>query len=202
METFYAYMVDQVIPKSPAEKAGLKPGDLILGFSTNGTDKETVGQYDFRPGDFLQEVRVAALGTDVWLEVMQYIPGDTHEEVDYRSTQLKIFLGIKAGARRQAQLGIVPIFVQGIGYVEESSPAAKAGVRAGGFIRQVNGEPVANLTPVGANRLVEEAAKAGKKLELLLGYGMMFMNNANGEPARRFKSQLVVLDLPLSKSTD
>lgn len=166
-------LVSAVTHGSPAEKAGLKPGDVIL--QMNGTavnDTNTLRN----------QVATTAPGTDVTMTILR----------DGRQQQIHATLGEftppnNRGGQQQGggpgeptgRLGIaiqpltpdiaqqvnVPKNTQGvvITQVDPNGPAAEAGIQAGDVITQVNRQPVKNSGDVRA-----ALAKSGNRPPLLL----------------------------------
>jgi serine protease Do len=159
-------LVAQVIPGSPAEKAGIEQGDVILGF-----DGKTIAESKDLPqivastpiGKFV-DVKVwrngKALDQQVKISEMEENV-EVHNSVDHNKT-----LGIAVQnltpemARRlrlASETGVV------VTRVEPGSPAADAGIQTGDIIREVNRKPVKD-----ANDLVQKIEQAKDQNSILL----------------------------------
>ncbi len=143
-------LVGSVVEDAPAEKAGIKRGDIIVKF--NGAEVGDVDQFRLR-------VAEAGVGREVPVTVLR----------DGQRKNLKVKLGERptelaaAGVRRQREdwLGIRVDDVKGtegrdfapddadrgvvIVGVAEGSPAAEAGLGAGDLIEEINGEAIESL---------------------------------------------------------
>ncbi len=116
-------MVHSVVENSPAEEAGIEPGDIIL---------EIEGQPVRRRGDVQDIVNSVEEGEEITLLLLRN--GQEEErtlkpELDPESQQLKI------GAW---------LWWNMVSGVEEGSPAYEAGIRAGDTILSINGQVVYN----------------------------------------------------------
>jgi serine protease Do len=140
-------LVSQVEPGGPAEKAGLKPGDVILSY--NG--KALQGSNDLPP-----LVASTKPGSKATLEVLR----------NGKRDQIAVTLGeLKPESAAQAQpeqgerggklgLAVRPLSPeerkqldgqQGLVVQQVSGPAARAGIRPGDLITMVNGTPVKSV---------------------------------------------------------
>jgi S1-C subfamily serine protease len=166
-------LVSAVTHGSPAEKAGLKPGDVIL--QMNGTavnDTNTLRN----------QVATTAPGTDVTLTILragrqQQMHAKLGEFTppNNRSGQQpgggsgeqtgRLGIAIQPLTPDIAQQVNVPKNTQGvvITQVDPNGPAAEAGIRAGDVITQVNRQPVKNPGDVRA-----ALGKSGNRPPLLL----------------------------------
>ena len=165
-------LVSDVVSDSPAAKAGVQPGDVVVDFA---------GRKIENPGDLARAVGLAAPGTDAKLTVwrdksektlaitLAQAPG---ERSDRRHAQ--------AGQREQSPLGLEvgPVTADlahemhlrstdgvVVSSVASDSPAASAGVRPGDVILEIDRQPVKNLGDF--ERLTRDA-KPGRTLALRL----------------------------------
>ncbi len=164
-------LVSSVQPGGPAEKAGIRQGDVILAF--NGASVDDVNT-------LRNKVASAGAGTEVTLTVLR----------DGKHQQIRVKLGefnpnvAASGQNRQsggapsgrlgiqatpvtpdvaAQLG-VPRNTQGLAViaVDPTGPAASAGIQQGDVIQQINHQPVRN-----ANDVASALAKSGGRPALV-----------------------------------
>lgn len=137
-------IVRAVVTNSPAEEAGIAPGDIIL---------EVDGQPIHRQGDIQDIVNSGEEGAEITLLLLRN--GQAKEitlkpELDLESQLLKIGVWLWWGMVSQ---------------VEEGSPVYEAGIRPGDAIYSINGQLVYNEESMSsALHSVEE----GKEIELVL----------------------------------
>src|ERR671919_782241 len=171
-------LISDVVPDSPAGKAGLKPGDILLEFEGKRTEM---------PSDLQRAVGLAAPGQDtkvkVWRDGQERtIEVKIGEAPDEREAQQR---GGSGGGRggvptvlgmevrpitpeiaRQLNLrtseGVI------VARVDEGSAAAEAGIQRGDVIREINRQRVRTMSDY--ERLTREA-KDGDRLTVLLQRG-------------------------------
>jgi S1-C subfamily serine protease len=144
-------LVGDVTPKSPAERAGLESGDLILEFDGKPvTDSRHLKLEVARthPGETVP-VKVLRDGAARTLRVtVKAIPGteqlannDTPSSDDNGTLNGVTVADLEAGARQQFK---VPDNVKGVVVtdVDSNSPSAEAGLRPGDVIEEINRQPV------------------------------------------------------------
>ena len=170
-------LISDVVPDSPAAKAGLKPGDILLEFEGKKTEA---------PGDLQRSVGLAAPGTEVkakvWREgAEKTVDVKIGEAPDDREAQQRGGPGkttpsalgldvrpITPEVARQLNLrtneGVI------VARVDEGSPAAEAGIQRGDVIREINRQKVRNQADY--DRLVKDV-KDGDRLTVLLQRGPM-----------------------------
>ncbi len=183
-------LVSDVSPRSPAEAAGIKNGDVILKF--NGELVENANQLKLRvaettPGSVVP-LEIDRNGqTQTVNATVQERSGDRLARNDAPSPKGDDALtgvqvaNLDAENRSQAR---VPGSVQGalITDVEQDSPAYEAGLRPGDVITEINHQPVrsaddaVNLTqkPTGGRTLVKLWSRGGSR------YVAVNEGNANG----------------------
>ncbi len=163
-------LVAQVIEDSPAEKAGLKRGDVILRI-----DGDPVGKV----ADFRNRIALTAPGTKVTLLVLR----------DGKRKKIKVTIGAmedqqtaKTGTSSISSYGLslqslTPELAERLGYegekgvlvagVEAGSPAEEAGIERGDLIQEVN--RVSVTTPAEVREALKKS-RGGKAL-LLVRHG-------------------------------
>jgi serine protease Do len=164
-------LVTDVVPESPAARAGLQAGDIILEFD---------GKRTTSPSDLQRIVGLTTPGTAARLRVWR-----DHAE---KMVELKIGdapdereAAPRSGGDSRLGLDVRPITpdiarqlslrsTEGVvvARVSEGSPAAEAGVQRGDVIREVNRQRVRSLTDF--QRLTKDL-KEGDRLTLLLQRG-------------------------------
>jgi serine protease Do len=170
-------LISDVVPDSPAGKAGLKPGDILLEFEGKKTEA---------PADLQRAVGLASPGHDTKVKVWRdggekTIDVKIGEAPDEREAQQRgssrgggpTMLGldvrpITPEVARQLNLrtseGII------VARVDEGSPAAEAGIQRGDVIREINRQKIRTVADY--ERLAKEA-KDGDRLTVLLQRGPM-----------------------------
>ncbi len=150
-------LVASVEDGGPAAKAGLKPGDVILGW--NGTAIDTSGSLPVL-------VAQTKPGQDAKVRIWR---GGHEQTLDVKVGQMKEDKQQVASASdsQQSNSGRLGLVVQpsdeGLVVQDASGPAARAGVQEGDVVLAVNSEPV--KTPDALRRAVQHA---GKHLALLV----------------------------------
>lgn len=116
-------MVGAVVNNSSAEQAGIEPGDIIL---------EVNGQPVHTQGDMQNIINSIAQGAQITLLLLrngQQI--QTAAKPEFNPSEGQRVVGVY-------------IYWNMVSQVDESSPAYKAGVRAGDYIRYINGQLIYN----------------------------------------------------------
>jgi serine protease Do len=170
-------LISDVVPDSPAGKAGLKPGDILLEFE----GKKTEG-----PSDLQRAVGLASPGQDsrvkVWRDggerTLEVKIGEAPDEREVQqrgssrgSAPTVLGLDVRPITPEVAQQlnlrtseGVI------VARVDEGSPAAEAGIQRGDVIREINRQRV--RSPADYQRITRDA-KEGDRLTVLLQRGPM-----------------------------
>jgi serine protease Do len=138
-------LVSQVEPNGPADKGGVKPGDVILSYNGRAID---------RSAELPPQVAATKPGAKVTLDVWR---GGKKQTLGLTVDALKAEKQAKAGPENDAGQGKLGLAVRPLtpeekkelgggvsGLVVErvGGPAARAGIRPGDLITAVNGNPV------------------------------------------------------------
>lgn len=128
-----ATVIGYVQPGGPAEKAGLRPGDVVLAVDGKPVRKFLSGT------DSIKWRIVRSEGETIAFRIRR----DGQEmtiESGWRKPELP-------GWRRPAlrEVGIGPFRPPGIGFIVPGSPGARAGLRPGDLITEAAGQPVSQL---------------------------------------------------------
>lgn len=148
-------LVGNVLPGSPAEKAGIKRGDIIIEFDGQKIHKaiELPGMVAAMPSGKTVKLKVFANGKERELSVT--LGKQSAEEIAAKGaeegeTSAKAdLLGLvveNLGAEEAGRLGIAPGKGVKIARVEPSSQAEAADVRSGDVLLEVNGTEVNNVS--------------------------------------------------------
>ena len=161
-------LVADLTPGGPAERAGLKPGDLVM--KANGHDITSAS-------DLTRQVGLARGGDAIHLTVRRdgqvrevlVTSGIRPEEASLRNPgQQKGGPDASGAAARILGLRVAPSDGGGLAIegVDRNSDAAQKGLQSGDVIVQANGREVGSAN--GLSAAVAEAKKAGRKDVLLL----------------------------------
>ncbi len=142
-------LVSQVVPKSPAERAGLQTGDVITSFE----GREIEAEKDEDLGAFQRMVAGSAPGTGVKLDYLRAgKPGTAKVEIgeqpklEGEEVETPVGFHVKEItpnlARAHRLSSPVGAFVT---FVANGSPASEAGLRMGDVIVQIENAEVSNL---------------------------------------------------------
>ena len=146
-------LVGDVTPRSPAEKAGLKSGDIILEFNGRKVAdsrhlKLEVGRT--APGETVPLKLLRDGSTKTFEVTVKELPGadqvarnDHHQAEDNGTLNGVTVADLDSHARQQFNL---PAHVKGVVVteVEPNSASAEAGLRPGDVIQEINRKPVKN----------------------------------------------------------
>ncbi len=167
-------LVSDVMPDSPAARAGIKPGDIVVEY--DGKKMEA-------PADLQRAVGLTNPGQEVHVKVwrdtgektLSFKIGEAPDEREARSpagrARSMLGLDVKPITPEVAhQLGLSSNEGVVVARVEDGSAAADAGVQRGDVIREVNRQRVRSLADY--ERLTRDV-KDGDRLTLLLQRGQM-----------------------------
>ncbi len=160
-------LVSQVLKGGPAEKAGIKQGDIILEF-----DGKEIKEF----GDLSRIVASTPVGKTVTIKVfrngeaisLKATVAEMEEPTEVAKAPSKKPLGITVQditpeiARSLGLEGATGVVVTD---VEPGGPAAKAGIRRGDVIHEVNRKPIKNAEDFGQ---AVETAKDQEKILFLI----------------------------------
>ena len=179
-------LVSDVIPDSPAAKAGLKPGDILLDFD---------GKKVEAPADLQRTVGLAQPGQDAKMKVwrdqsektIDIKIGEAPDEKEVqqrpaRATPNTLGLEVRPitpDLARQLNLKSTDGVI--VARVEEGSAAGEAGVQRGDVIREINRQKVRSMADY--ERLTKDV-KDGDRLTVLLQRGQMSLYVAFTASAR------------------
>jgi len=165
------------MPDSPAGKAGLKPGDILLEFDSKKTEA---------PGDLQRAVGLAAPGADIKVKVWREgsertVDVKIGEAPDERESQQRG--GSRGGAPSVLGMEVRPITPEVarqlnlktsegviVARVDEGSAAAEAGIQRGDVIREINRQKIRST---GDYERLTHDVKDGDRLTVLLQRGPM-----------------------------
>ncbi|HRU05471.1 MAG TPA: DegQ family serine endoprotease [Candidatus Brocadiia bacterium] len=161
-------LVSEIIKDSPAEKAGLKPGDVIL--TLNGQPSKDVGTLRnnvalIPPG---QDAKLKVLREGKEVEVTVKIGTLPDNIGEAGGSELAEKLGLKVQALTEelaAQFGYKMGEGVLVAEVAPGSPAANAQIRPGALILSVNRQPVASMAAF--NEALKKSAESKKALLLI-----------------------------------
>jgi serine protease Do len=164
-------LVSDVTPKSPAEKAGFKSGDLIVDFNGKKVTDSRHLKLEVarvRPGESVP-VKIVRDGETKTLDVaVKELPGtehlaknDGHHDDDNGTLNGVTVSDLEPNARQQFDL---PGNIKGVVVteVDPNSASAEAGLRPGDIIQEINRKPVKT-----AEEAVQMTEKATDKTTLL-----------------------------------
>lgn len=162
-------LVSQVTKDSPADKAGLKRGDIIIGF--NGIPVEKIGV-------FRNKVAIESPGTRDTVEILRdnkklslsivigTLPDKDNEKPGAPHSMEEIGLTVQTLTRNlaekynyQGEKGVV------VTNVTPGSPAEEASIRPGSLISEVNRKPIENVSQF--QHAIDSTSKQGSLLLLV-----------------------------------
>jgi S1-C subfamily serine protease len=187
LDSDHGVVINRVMPNSPADKAGLKPGDILLSLEgTNLTTSEQLAELvgDHNSGDRVKlevlhngkpETIFVELGerqnnsSRAFMDQLSQLPSPRVFSKSYRFSQTDVadtYIGVNLESIN-SQLGEYFGVSEGKGVlvteVLEDSPAAKAGLKVGDVIVAMNGKDISD--PSDIQDAVREAKK-GDKLDI------------------------------------
>ncbi|MGH7332679.1 MAG: Do family serine endopeptidase [Candidatus Rokuibacteriota bacterium] len=168
-------LISDVIADSPAAKAGIQPGDILLEFE--GKKMES-------PADLQRAVGLTSPGTSAKMKVLRE-KGEKMVEVKIAEASDEREAGARLGSRGSSSLGmeirpITPDIARQLGLrstegvvvarVDDESPAGTAGVQRGDVIREINRQ---KIKTIGDFEKATKDLKDGDRLTVLLQRGPM-----------------------------
>ncbi len=168
-------LVNEVVPESPAAKAGLQRGDILLEF--DGKKMEAPADLQRAVGlsapDHVARLKVWREQKELSLQVKIGQAPDEREAQRQLGGRARSLLGLEVRPitpELAARLGLPSADGVFVSRVEEGSSAAEAGVQRGDVIRQVNRQ---NVRTVADFARLTRGLKDGDRLTLLLQRGPM-----------------------------
>ena len=161
-------LVSNVVEGSPAEKAGVKRGDVILGFAGRQIKDihELTSLVASTPVDREVPLQISRDGKDMTLQVKvgKLESGDQGKPRKEEPSQSKWGMQLQdLNPDLARQLGSKTTTGVVVGGVQQGSPAEEASIRRGDIVLEVDRQPVKSVED-----MKEKIEKAGKKDSLLL----------------------------------
>jgi serine protease Do len=168
-------LISDVLPESPASKAGLKPGDILLEFNSKKVEA---------PPDLQRSVGLTQPGQDAKLKILRD-QGEKTVDVKIGEAQDDREAPARPGRAAPNTLGLdvrplTPDLARQLNFkstdgvivarVDEGSAAAEAGVQRGDVIREINRQKIRSMGDF--ERLTKDL-KEGDRLTVLLQRGAM-----------------------------
>ena len=156
-------LVSSVEESSPAAKAGIKSGDVVLKFNGKEISRSSdlaAQVADLKPGSKAKlEIwrNGSAKSLDVTVGELKDLKTASADKPDQDHGRLGVTVRALTPEERQ-QVGAKGLLVEGV-----DGPAARAGIQAGDVLLSVNGTPIQS-----AEELRGAVAKAGKNVALLV----------------------------------
>jgi len=170
-------LINEVMPDSPAAKAGLKPGDILLEFEGRSMEG---------PGDLQRAVGFFSPDRTAKVKILRDQAEKTVEiKVGQAPDERQAQQPRQGGSRERSMLGlevrpVTPEIARQLNLrstdgvvvtrVEDGTPAAEAGVQRGDVVKQLNGQTVKTMADF--ERLTRNM-KDGDALTVLLQRGPM-----------------------------
>lgn len=170
--------VDEVVAGMPADKAGIKPGDVIT--DIDGWSIET----------FDDVVRIVTASSGRTLDISVARDGETHTYAvtpDVKSQDSDLGVTLRLG-----DIGVMRILPARIGTVVPDSPAEKAGIAPGDIITAIDGKDVhsfddviAMVGPAAGRSLSVTVDRKGTPLTLAVVPGAIDGKKLDGTPYKQ-----------------
>jgi len=173
LEQPHGALVGQVLADSPAQQAGLQPGDVIVGFNKQPIEHSSdlpllVGRT--RPGSTVP-LTVIRDGKEQTLEVtIEELPEDPQRQAAVEPTRDRLGLVVSDLPPEQRRTTEDGVLVSKVG----EGPAARAGIQPGDIILRLNNQPV---TDAAQFRELVKGLPTGRPLPVLVqrGEGAIFL---------------------------
>jgi serine protease Do len=175
-------IVSQVQPGSPADKAGVKPGDVIVDVDHTPVDGSKAVQRTVLGKSIGQKIGVAVWRDGKTMTVnanLAELPGEEEKQAsrggEKSSPKAKLGIGLQPLTPELAQRLGVDRVTKGavVTSVRDGSPAQEAGVQEGDIILEVDRKPVAS--PDDAARLLSGDQAGGHLLRIKRRDGALFV---------------------------
>lgn len=162
-------LVAKVMVDSPAAKAGIKAGDVIVAF--NGEPVDTSGELPpmvglLTPGDKAELTLVRHGKRDTLSVTIGKLPAGLAQNTSADASANSSDLGLVVTALTQAQLDAANV-AQGVKVVSSTAAAAAAGISAGDIIQSLNNEAVTDVDSF--NQLLQKY-RDSQSLALLINH--------------------------------
>jgi serine protease Do len=156
--------VTEVLPDSPAARAGLRSGDVIL--EVNGTKVNN-------PGDLARAIALAPLGRasrlTVWRDKQEHLLSVVLREAPGERQASRLGFEVQpVTAELAGQLGLRAPEGVVVSSVEQDSEAAAAGLHQGDVLVELNREPIKSLADF---ERTTRTIKSGERLTLRVERG-------------------------------
>jgi serine protease Do len=168
-------LIAKVEEGTPAAKAGLQDGDIIVKF--NGKDIPNLSKFrqivaDSKVGDKVQLVVLRDKARKTLNAVIGEMPGETVVKTK-EETEPKIWLGIRklyaADSEQAKAAGITEKEGAVIADIEPDSPADEAGLAKGDIIKKINNRTIKNLSDYSG--IIKDTGKGDKPVIFLVKRG-------------------------------
>ena len=159
-------LIAEVVKGGPAEKAGMKQGDIVISYQGKEITNASTLRNEVAIGPIGQEAKVTVLRKGKTLELTVTI-GDLEDATKLLSASVKERLGVEvrpATSKEAEKYGLSAQQGVVIEWLDPKGPLGKVGFEIGDMILEINGQPIESVDDfVGLMSTV----KPGQKLALL-----------------------------------